>query len=293
MRKFDPLIALLTNLLLFTSISYGSAIVAGFDSTTDGRNDDGTYTTGGCSNPASGGTCPGTAVPIGFGIDYYGQTFNSLYVNTNGNVTFDAPLPFVQGILQSGGFLEAYDDIVAPFFADVDTRGTGTVSFGSGTFDGYQAFGVTWNQVGYFDEETDKTDTFQVLLVDRPDEGPGDFEVVFNYGSIQWETGDADYGTDGLGGYSAIAGFTDGSGNPANTFELPGSSVPGSFIDGGPNALGSNSLNSNVPGRYIFNFVDGAPVSTPEPGTLSVMTAALVLLVFFRTRRLRTPVTHR
>ena len=274
---------------LCSSLSFGSAIVSGFNNTSDGRNDDGTYTLGGCTNPFDGGTCVGTAVPIGFTINFFGQTFDSLYINTNGNITFDAPLPYVQGLLQAS-LLGSFNYVVAPFLADVDTRNSasGVVTFGSGQFDGYQAFGVNWPNVGYFDQEADKLNSFQLLLVDRPDEGPGAFEIIFNYGGIQWETGDADFGTDGLGGYSAIAGFTDGSGNPANTFELPGSGVPGSFIDGGPNALVSNSLNSDVPGRYIFNFGNSEPVTPiPEPATISSFLVVFVLLLFQRTIRYR------
>jgi hypothetical protein len=269
---------------LCVSLASASAIVSGFNTTSDGRNDDGTYTTGGCNNAANGGTCAGTPVPIGFNIDFYGTTFSSMYINTNGNVTFNAPLPFVQGLLQSS-LLDGFDDIIAPFLADVDTRNTasGVVTFGSGEFDGFQAFGVNWINVGYFDKEADKLDSFQLLLVDRPDEGPGDFEVVFNYGGMQWETGDADFGTDGLGGFSAIVGFSDGSGTPANTYQLPGSSVPGSFINGGPEALATHSLNSNVSGQYIFNFVNGVPVTaTPEPGTIVLLTSALLLMIFCR-----------
>jgi hypothetical protein len=238
MHFFQRLLMLAALSTLCASLGFASAIVSGFNTTSDGRNDDGTYTTGGCNNPANGGTCAGTPVPIGFNIDFYGTTFSSMYINTNGNVTFNAPLPSVQGLLQSS-LLDGFDDIIAPFLADVDTRNSssGVVTFGSGEFDGFQAFGVNWINVGYFDQKADKLDSFQLLLVDRPDEGPGDFEIVFNYGGIQWETSDADFGTDGLGGFSAIVGFSDGTGNPANTFQLPGSSVPGSFISGGPEAL--------------------------------------------------------
>ncbi len=279
-----------TTSLLCASLSFGSAIVSGFNSTSDGRNDDGTYTTGGCSNSTAGGTCAGTPVPIGFDVDFYGTTFNSLYINTNGNVTLDFPLPFVQGLLQSS-LVDGFNETIAPFLADVDTRNpaSGVVTFGTGTFDGYQAFGVNWSNVGYFDDEADKLDNFQVLLVNRPDQGPGNFEIVFNYGSMDWETGDGDFGTDGLGGFSAIVGFSDGTGNPDNTLQLPGSSVPGSFIDGGTNALISNSLNSDVDGRYIFNFVDGEPAAaaaTPEPRTLGLLTCALLLMFLWRTFRM-------
>ncbi len=278
MQPLHRVVQLATVLASFTALSFGSAIVSGFNSTTDGRNDDGTYTTGGCSNPADGGTCAGTPVSIGFNVDFYGTTYNSLYVNTNGNVSFDAPFPFVQGLLQSG-LSSAQDDIIAPFLADVDTRGVGTVSFGDGTFDGYKAFGVNWTDVGYYDKETDKRDTFQLLLVDRPDQGAGDFEIVFNYGRIHWETGDGDYGTDGLGGYSAIAGFVNGTSDNPTVVELPGSGVPGSFITGGLDSLCNNSLNSNVDGRYIFDIVN-SPVATPEPGTFGLLLGALGVLIY-------------
>lgn len=269
------LLTITITVLLSTATGFGGAIVPGFDSISDGRNDDGTYTTGGCNNSVDGGTCPGTLVPIGFDVDFFGTITNSLYINTNGNVTFDAPLatptPFT--------LVDGFSEIIAPFFADVDTRNptSGVVSFGDGLSGGFSAFGVNWPGVGYFSQEADKLDSFQLILVDRSDTGAGNFDLIFNYGSMQWETGDGSFGTDGLGGFSAIAGFSDGSGDPANSFELPGSESPGSLIDGGPDALATNSLNSDVEGRYIFNFRDGAPVSltTPEPGTFLLLLAGL------------------
>jgi hypothetical protein len=37
----------------------------------------------------------------------------------------------------------------------------------------------------------DKLATFELLLVDRSDTGAGNFDVEFNYDTVQWETGDA------------------------------------------------------------------------------------------------------
>ena len=169
---------------LFTSIGYSAAIVPGFNTTTDGRNDDGTFTTGGCNNPNPGGTCPGTPVNIGFNLNFLGLNFSTLFVNTNGNVTLDAPLstftPF--------GLTASNRQIIAPFFADVDTRNTssGVVTFGNGAFGGRNAFGVNWINVGYFNSHADKTDSFQLLLVDRSDTGAGNFDIVFNYDNVSW-----------------------------------------------------------------------------------------------------------
>jgi hypothetical protein len=58
-------------------------------------------------------------VPLGFTIDFFGVSRDALYVNNNGNVTFDSSLsaftPF--------NLLSTTRAIIAPFFADVDTRG--------------------------------------------------------------------------------------------------------------------------------------------------------------------------
>jgi hypothetical protein len=82
--------------------------------------------------------------------------------------------------------------------------------------------------------------------------------MEFNYFKVQWETGDASGGVDGLGGSSARAGYASISGSE---FELDGSGVPGSFLDTNVvTGLIYHSLNSPVPGRYIFFFRDGQPL---------------------------------
>jgi hypothetical protein len=267
-----------------SSVSFGAAIVPGFNTTSDGRNDDGTYTLpAGCTNPSNGGTCAGSLVPIGFSVNFFGLTFSSLYINTNGNITFDAPLatftPF--------GLTATSRRIIAPFFADVDTRpaASGVVTFGNGTFGGRAAFGVNWPNVGFFSQHTNLLNSFQVLLVDRSDTGVGNFDLVFDYDSVLWETGDASGGSGGLGGSSARVGFSNGTGAPGTSFELTGSAINGALLNAGPNGLITHSLNSNVLGRYIFQGRNGT-ISTgvPEPGTLSLLGAGVVLFACFRRR---------
>ena len=233
------------------------AIRPGFDTTTQPGNDDGS------DGP----------VAIGFTANFFGLSFTSLYVNTNGNVTFDSSLstftPF--------NLTSTSRQIIAPFFADVDTRAGNQVTYGTGLVDGRNAFGVNWIDVGYFSHRTDKLNSFQLVLIDRSDIAPGDFDIEFNYDKIQWETGEASGGTDGLGGDSARAGYSNGTGDPDTFFELPGSAVNGAFIDGGPNALVSHSLNSNVLGRYLFTARSGqivtpppAPSTVPEPMSMAL-----------------------
>src|SRR5262245_47728366 len=60
-------------------------------------------------------------VSIGFTVDFFGSVHNNLFINTNGNVTFGSPLasntPF--------NLTTTSWKIIAPFFADVDTRAGG------------------------------------------------------------------------------------------------------------------------------------------------------------------------
>src|SRR5436309_5526134 len=57
-----------------------------------------------------------------FEVNFFGRTFSSLFVNNNGNVTFDFPLStFTPFALSTTGV-----SIIAPFFGDVDTRGAGS-----------------------------------------------------------------------------------------------------------------------------------------------------------------------
>jgi uncharacterized repeat protein (TIGR01451 family) len=91
--------------------------------------------------------------------------------------------------------------------------------------------------------------------------GVGDFDIIFNYQQIQWETGDASGGNDGLGGDSARAGYSDGQ-SGGNSFELPGSGVNGALIDGGPNALATQT-NDGTPGQDTFQVRNGTPLQPP------------------------------
>jgi hypothetical protein len=57
---------------------------------------------------------------IGYSINFFGNTYASLYVNNNGNVTFESYYdPYTPTTLDDLG-----TNIIAPFWADVDTRGS-------------------------------------------------------------------------------------------------------------------------------------------------------------------------
>ncbi len=223
-------------------------------------------------------------VSLGFTLDFFGATYTSLYVNTNGNVTFDAPNYQHTPVPLQG---KVGTPILAPFFADVDIRAEASdiVRYGTGLVDGHAAFGVNWIDVGYFFKNADKLNSFQLILIDRSDRHPGDAEVEFNYGRIVWESGDWSRGVDGFGGFSARAGYSDGTGLPGTSYELAGSGVPGSFLDSSPTGLIHHSYNSPVPGRYVFSMLHSPSPVVPAPGALVLSLIGLGLVHRLRGRR--------
>ncbi len=252
-----------------TGAASAVAIRTGFNTNTLPANDDGSA----------------AITSLGFTANFFGSSYSNTYVNNNGNLTFTAPLATFTPFGLNGA---TSTPIIAAFFADVDTRGIGTspVTYGQGTVNGRNAFGANYVNVGYFASRNNKINDFQLVLIDRSDTGAGNFDIEFNYDRIQWETGEASGGVNGLGGNSARVGYSNGTGTPGSFFELGGSGVNGAFLDGGSNSLIANSLNSNVLGRYIFNARNGTVIqppttAVPEPftivGTIIGGTAALRL----------------
>jgi len=199
------------------------------------------------------------AIPIGFTINFYGTNFANVFVNNNGNVTFDQGY----GTYTPYGLTNVVAYIMAPFFADVDTRATNSqvVTWGSDTINGRPAFGVNWINVGYYPSQGDKLNSFQLILINRSDIAPGDFDMEFNYNRILWETGGASSsgGVNGFGGKSAAVGFSNGSLLPGTSYQMPGSMVPGSFLDSNPTTglIYGQQNSGGVPGRYVWRVRSG------------------------------------
>ena len=267
------------NAVIPTSPSPGTstATINNYQQVTFPANDDGVWPCGGgnasvpCPGP-DGETGP-TTYPIGFNINFFGTNYDSAYINNNGNITFGAPLA-----TYTPTDLTSFDNpIVAPFSADVDTRGASSalVNFGTGTLNGQKVFVVNWPGVGCYNQNSSVLDNFQLILIDRADRGTGplgdDFDMEFNFNSIQWDTGQASGGDgncqNGPAGNTAFVGYSNGTTTPGDSFTLPGSGVPQSFLDSSSSTgLIYNDLNSTTLGRYLFTVNAGQPTA---PTTLS------------------------
>ena len=121
-----PVIVVLTSCLAFPVEAKAQAIrdLPGFKTRSVARNDDGSS----------------VFVALPFPVNFYGRLRAGCWVNNNGNITFDRALstftPF--------GLESTRTEIIAPFFADVDTRGmlSQLVTYGEDVVNGRAAFGA-------------------------------------------------------------------------------------------------------------------------------------------------------
>ncbi|MFT7553254.1 MAG: hypothetical protein ACI9BV_003586 [Rhodothermales bacterium] len=160
-----------------------------------GKNDDG-------SSPV---------VDLGFTLDFFGESETQAYVNNNGNVSLGAPY----SSYSSSGFPAGNNKMIAPFWADVDTRcaNCGEVFYKTESGPGWNRFVAQWQAVGYYNQSSDKVNTFQLILSDGNDPVmPAGKSACFSYGDMQWTTGSASGGINGFGGTPATVGINKGDG---------------------------------------------------------------------------------
>ncbi|MEQ1930632.1 MAG: VPLPA-CTERM sorting domain-containing protein [Parvularculaceae bacterium] len=243
----------------------------------------------GTFNAARGGNCaPATLSP--FSINVGGTSYDKLFVHENGVITFGAPTSAAPGTALSSFSVP----IFAPFFADAATPDLSSLRFGYTSLDIFpnvESFWLTWSNFVSADSPASPSSIFQLGIV--PVGTSGDFDLIFNYETIRWDSPTI----------GAQAGVNDGQGN---SIVLPGAGVPGkylgeiSFSSGSPVCLNANDLatalacnaindgsqiggtddpNGNSLGYYLFQFrngvllTNGAEVPLPAAAWLFVLGA--------------------
>jgi hypothetical protein len=174
-----------------------------------GRNDDGSF----------------GPIVLPFAFNFCGASYTSVWINTNGNLTFTGPL----GVYTPDGF-PIGTPMVAPFWADVDTRSCGGAIHYKLESDHMI---VTWDAVGFYQVNCSLVNTFQVIISDGNASilGAGQ-NVQFRYGDMQWTTGDASGGSGGFGGAAATVGYNSGDGvnyEQVGRFDHAGNDFDGPF----------------------------------------------------------------
>ncbi len=207
---------------------------------------------------------------LGFGANWFGMNFTEVTVSTNGRILFGpqvpldtlpvgdrdtASMPEPLNTLGRGTLAGFWTDLIAfegvpdlpPPFVQI-----GRYTFGTGMIDGRDAFAATWIDVRNFSfDPVDGENTFQIVIIDRSDTGPGNFDVEFNYAQIE---SNIDVGF--FEPIGAAIGFSDNQVGGTD-FELTGSRTPGLFLDGTPSAVSANPFNSGVAGRLVFQVRNG------------------------------------
>jgi gliding motility-associated-like protein len=179
-----------------------------------------------------------------FDFCFYGTNYNAVYINNNGNISFGTGY----STFSASGFPSAQYKMIAPFWADVDTRNVASGVVHYKITDSYMI--VKWENVGYYNSYADKKNTFQLIISNGNDTLiPGDNNVAFCYGDMQWTTGDASQGNNGFGGVPATVGAN--SGNGTSFFQIGRFDVAGTnFVQTATNGNGVSYLDDKT---YYFN----------------------------------------
>ena len=109
-------------------------------------------------------------------------------MNNNGNITFNEGVSEFTPIM----FPIADQPMIAPYWGDVDTRGTRD-AHNNMVYWHIQPgrLVVTWHNVGYYYINDSRRMDFQMILTNALGCGSTDFDVEFRYNRCEWEAGGA------------------------------------------------------------------------------------------------------
>jgi len=155
---------------------------------------------------------------LGFTINLFGTNTTSLFVIPQGMLSTDGGSHFSDTDYR----ISNSRCVISPYKGNWDPANSPT-KFGTAVINGQNAFIAHYDGIGGFSSAS-TTANFQVIIIDRSDTGAGNFDVEFNYGSIN---------TSAYSGSLAFVGFTSGKGtNDGNKWALPGTLVNNRFRNG-------------------------------------------------------------
>jgi PEP-CTERM motif len=204
------------------------------------------------------------AVSLGFGVNFFGTTYTSIFINNNGNATFGAPTgSFTPSALNA----QTTQPMIAPYWTDLDSRVGGATSGVYVTQSAHQLV-ATWQDMGYFSANYTGRATFQLVLNDPSSLAPGEGAIGFFYDRM----------TNGTDNHNVTAGFGDGL-SAVNPGEIA--------YFGGSTGAASAQLN----GTHVwFNLDGGTPTqipAVPEPETYALMALGLAAIALAARKRRR------
>ena len=223
------------------------------------------FSDSGCTTTSMGRIDDGSSPPVslGFSANWFGTSYNSIYVNNNGGIAFDDG----RGGFSDWGTIDLTTTtrpLVLPLFTDIDTRNAATSAVtygplsaaGNTTFGSASGYCINWVNVGEYSNSGVKF-SFQLLILNRTG---GDIDLVFNYDTVLAPTS------------SSNGKFVIGYANPVNQtgtyVKASRSTLPSTLIDGAAGALigSSTGVTPVVSGRYLYAIRPGvAPTATPTP----------------------------
>lgn len=149
------------------------------------------------------------ATSIGFAFDYFGTSYASVNVDTNGYVTFgSAPgSTFTNGDIDAGNVLGG-NPAIAAFWDDLSPNVSGDIYVQTTGSSGSQQFIIEWNNVPFYQAGSSDGGTVQLIL----DEATGQVEIL--YLDTDFAAGDTSHDN----GASATIGIQNGTAGSGTEF---------------------------------------------------------------------------
>ncbi len=162
-----------------------------------------------------------------------------MFVNINGTISFNGPV--LTGTPRA--FPTAGQPMLAPWWADVDTRGGGQPARNNVCFVLQpNRLVVTWDRVGHHDRRDDRLNSFQLVVRTRDYAcAPERITFEFRYARCEWSIGDAS------GHVYALAGFD--AGNRMNFVSVAPSRSPAITT-----LCSTSNVRGGPPGLHRFEF---------------------------------------